>query len=74
MAVQQRSGGGYNPYAVGNKIYGSGRHFPTMGPVDRTGYQERDSRYKARRQALLNRLKAEQKGNYGSADAQRKVL
>lgn len=62
-----------NPYAVGNKVYGGGRPFPTNGPVDKMGYAERDARHKARRQALLNKLKATGSGKIMSADAQRKV-
>lgn len=61
------------PYAVGDKIYGGGRSFPTMGPVDRMGYRERDNVASARRQAVLNRLKAVQSGKTASADAMRKV-
>jgi hypothetical protein len=61
------------PYAVGNKIYGGGRSFPTSGPVDKLGYRERDATLKARRSAVLRRMKAGQKGNYMSADWQRSV-
>lgn len=61
----------YNPYAVGGKIYGAGRSFPTSGPVDKFGYRERDLKYKARRNALLRRMKAKQKGRLMSADAMR---
>lgn len=50
------------PYAVGNKTYGGGRSFPNLGPSDPTGYKERDLRHKARRAAILRRLKAKQKG------------
>lgn len=51
------------PYLVGNKVYGGGRSFPTMGPVDRLGYAERDSRLKARRAALLRQMKQDAKMN-----------
>lgn len=61
------------PYAVGNKIYGGGRSFPTMGPVDRMGYKERDNVAAARRDAVLRKLKAVQGGKTASADAMRKV-
>jgi len=61
------------PYAVGNKIYGGGRSFPTMGPVDKLGYAERDAKHAARRQAILKRMQAKLSGNFASADAQRKV-
>lgn len=61
------------PYSVGNKIYGGGRSFPTMGPVDKMGYAVRDKVHEARRDAVLRRLKAVQKGNNMSADAMRGV-
>lgn len=60
-------GGGYNRYGVGSKIYGGGRSNPTMGPVDPTGYRERDAKAKARRNAILKRLRARLGENYGSA-------
>lgn len=62
-----------NPYSVGNKVYGGGRSFPTMGPVDPMGYRERDAKASARRDAVLRRLKAQQAGKYASADALRTV-
>lgn len=58
----------FNPYSVGDKIYGGGRSFPTSGPVDLSGYRERDLQTKARRAALLRRMQAQQAGNYMSAD------
>ena len=73
MAYSNRETSSYNPYAVGNKIYGGGRSFPTSGPVDPMGYRERDSVAAARRDAILRRLKANNKGDYGSADALRTV-
>lgn len=72
-AYKPRSTSSYNPYAAGDKIYGGGRSFPTSGPVDKTGYKERDLTSKARRDAILRRLKATQSGNFASADAMRKV-
>lgn len=62
---------GFNPYSAGNKVYGAGRPMPTVGPVNKAGYRKRDNMAKARRNALLRRLKAQQAGNYGSADARR---
>ncbi len=59
------------PYAAGNKIYGGGRSFPTMGPVDRLGYAERDAAAKARRNAMLRRMQASNSGNYMQPDALR---
>lgn len=73
MALNPRSTSSYNPYSVGNKVYGGGRSFPTMGPVDKMGYRERDAKTRARRDAVLRRLKSNQSGNYGSADSMRKV-
>jgi len=63
----------YLPYAAGNKIYGGGRDAPNLGPVDATGYRERDLKYQARRTAMLRRLQAMQAGNYGSADVERLI-
>lgn len=58
----------YNSYAAGNKIYGSGRSNPTMGPVDPAGYKERDAAVRLKRNAMLRRLKAGAQGKYMSAD------
>lgn len=73
MAYTPRSNSGINPYSVGNKIYGGGRSNPTSGPVDKTGYRERDAKSAARRSAILRRMKSNQKGNFGSADSLRTV-
>lgn len=59
-------GGGFNSYGAGNKVYGAGRSNPTMGPVDRLGYRERDAKEAARRAAMLKRLRAGLSKNYGS--------
>jgi hypothetical protein len=59
---------GFTPYAAGNKIYGGGRSMPTIGPVDKSGYRERDAKAKARRNALLRRMKAGQQGRFMSSD------
>lgn len=61
----------FNEYAAGAKIYGGGRYNPTMGPVDKTGYKERDRKRAVRRNALQAKLKATQKGAYASSNAQR---
>jgi hypothetical protein len=59
----------FNKYAAGDKMYGFGRHFPTSGPVDKTGYRERDMAYQRRkRNAMLRRMKAKQKKRYMSSD------
>lgn len=57
---------GFNPYAAGNKVYGSGRPMPTVGPVDKAGYKERDKKAAVNRTAILRRMQAQQKGNYMS--------
>lgn len=61
------------PYSVGNRVYGGGRSFPTSGPVDRTGYKERDLTAAARRDAVSRRLQSMQAGKYASADSLRTV-
>lgn len=73
MAYISKRTSSINPYAVGNKIYGGGRSFPTMGPVDKLGYRERDAKSTARRNAILRRLKARNSGKLASADALREV-
>lgn len=63
-----------NPYLVGNRVYGGGRPMPNIGPTDDIlGYRERDRKNAARRQALLNRLKAAQGGKFASADYLRRT-
>lgn len=73
MAYSPRSTGGVAPYLVGNKVYGGGRSFPTMGPVDKLGYRERDAKSKARRNAILRRMKARANAKYASSDNLRTV-
>lgn len=58
----------FNSYAAGNKVYGGGRSFPTMGAVDKLGYRERDLKTRAKRNAMLRRLKAGNAKKYKSAD------
>lgn len=54
----------FNPYAAGNKTYGSGRPMPTIGPVaSPQGYDERDNRAQARKNAIQRRLKGSDTGN-----------
>lgn len=60
-------GMGFNPYAAGKKKYGN-KSAPNVGPVDKSGYRERDARAKAHREALLRRLKAGQQKRYMSPD------
>ena len=66
-------GGGFNPYAAGNKHYGGGRSFPNMGASDKQGYAKRDNEAAARRNALLRRMQQEQAGNYRSPDVNRPI-
>lgn len=73
MAYTSRTTSGFNPYAAGDKIYGGGRSFPTMGPVDKSGYRERDRAAAARRNAILRRMKARNSQNYMSSDFLRSV-
>lgn len=62
------------PYLVGNRVFSGSRSFPNSGATsDILGYRERDRRYAARRAAVLRRLKAQNAGNYGSADVRRTV-
>jgi len=59
-----------NNYAAGRKRYGpTGRDNPTSGPVDKSGYRERDAGAQAKRNAMLRKLKANQRGAYASSDA-----
>jgi hypothetical protein len=57
----------FNSYAAGNKVYGGGRSAPNIGPVDKLGYRERDLKAKAKRNAMLRRLKAGNSGKFMSA-------
>lgn len=56
--VQQgpaQGGGGFNPYAAGNKSYGTGTPAPHYGAVAKPGYAMRDGKAAARREALMRR-------------------
>jgi hypothetical protein len=57
------AGGGFNPFAAGNKTYSGGRPMPTIGPVDPMGYKERDASQAAKRNAMLRQIQAMQSGN-----------
>lgn len=43
-------------YSAGNKTYGGGRPMPTIGPVDKMGYRERDAKGMIWKNALSRRL------------------
>lgn len=61
---------GFNPFGAGNKIYGSGRSAPNIGPTGRPdSYRERDNVGRQKRNAMLRRLKARQRGKYMSSDS-----
>lgn len=74
-AERNRMLGGYefNPYAAGAKIYGNMTQSPTSGPVDKSGYAERDRKLKARRNAILAKIQAGNTGAYASSNFQRFV-
>ena len=57
---------GFNSYAAGNKFYGAGRSMPNiglMGGDGMAGYAERDNKAKARKDAIMRRLRGQQTGN-----------
>ena len=70
MGIDQ-AGGGFNQFAAGRKRYGmTGRAAATSGPIGaqgQQGYEDRDQRTRARKQAVLQRMQASQNGNYMSA-------
>lgn len=54
----------FNPYAAGTKSYGAGRPMPNIGPVGQPqGYDERDNRTQARKNAIMRRMKGQNTGN-----------
>ncbi len=55
---------GFNSYAAGKKHYGGGRNAPNVGPVQNLlGYAVRDNKRSALQNAILARMKAQDKGN-----------
>lgn len=55
---------GFNSYAAGKKYYGGGRSMPNIGHVmGKQGYDERDNKAKARKNAIMKRLKAQMIGS-----------
>lgn len=60
----------FNAYAAGNKIYGlGGRSAPNIGQaLDPTGYINRDTEVRLKRNALLRRMKAQASGRFMSSD------
>lgn len=64
----------FNPFAAGRKVYGNGSYAPNLGPTSSPdGYRTRDAIARARRTAMLRRLKATQQGNYMSEDYLRRT-
>jgi hypothetical protein len=58
----------FNPYAAGAKTYGMMRSAPNYGPVDKQGYRERDAQHRARRNAVLRRMKKSASGQFAHPD------
>lgn len=59
----------FNPYGAGQKLYGSGRSAPNIGPTNSPeGYYTRDRKAKARRNAMLRKMKADQSGRRMNPD------
>lgn len=53
----QVGGAGFNSQAAGRKAYGGGRPYPNAGKTtDKAGYNEREARNNARKNAVLKRL------------------
>lgn len=61
----------WTPYAAGEKLYGGGRSNPTMGPVQKEGYDQRDMLNRTKRQAVLNQMKKAQSGELLSPEVLR---
>lgn len=61
----------FSPFAAGSKTYGQSMMSPTSGPVDKTGYRDRDRRLRVRRNAILAKMKDVNKGAYASSNVGR---
>lgn len=68
LAYVMGRGASFNKYSAGKKRYGGGRDAPNIGPSDKSGYKDRDLKARARRSAMLKRIKAGQRGRYMSSD------
>lgn len=68
LAYLMGRGNQFQPYGAGPKRYGpTGRTSPNIGPVgDLGGYRQRDAMAQAKRNAMLAKLQAGQKGNFMS--------
>lgn len=67
------TGGQFNPYSAGRKMYGAGRDFPTIGMNDKSGYRMRDAVGKARKAAVMRRLKSLNQGKIMQSDVLRRL-
>lgn len=61
----------FTPYAAGKKIYNQVSSSPTSGPVDKSGYADRDRRLKVKRNAILAKMKAMNIGAYSDPNVLR---
>ena len=55
----------FNPYSAGAKTYGV-KSSPNIGPVDKSGYAERDRLIKAKQAAIAQALKNKSSGAFAS--------
>ncbi len=61
----------FTPYSAGKKIYSQVSGTPNIGPVDKTGYAARDLKAKARRNAVLAKMKAVNVGAFAAPNVLR---
>lgn len=54
-------------------MYNGASYAPNQGPVNSLGYNERDLKYQARREAMERRLKAMKNKNFISPDVGREI-
>lgn len=65
----------FNPYAAGAKQYGmNASSAPTSGPVDKSGYIEREANNRLKRQVYLRWMQDNANGAMGSANAMRRGM
>jgi hypothetical protein len=65
---------GFNPYAAGQKRYGlASRSAPNVGPTGSPeGYDMRERKNNAKRNAMLRRMKSTQSGHHMNPDSLRR--
>ena len=61
----------FTPYAAGAKTYNAVGRSPNIGPVDKTGYANRDRKLAVRRNAVLKKMQGMNKGAYSAPDVLR---